>query len=81
MVLMYGMKLEDVSVEFLNKEFIKRHDELWNLMKKKYQVVDKNVDLSDVVYFTKAVLSDQIQKIRSGDFKEQAYSLVRKKTK
>lgn len=81
MVLMYGMKLEDVSVEFLNKEFIKRHDELWNLMKKKYQFVDKNVDLSDVVYFTKAVLSDQIQKIRSGDFKEQAYSLVRKKTK
>ncbi len=81
MVLMYGMKLEDVSVEFLNKEFIKRHDELWNLMKKKYQFVDKNVDLSDVVYFTKAVLSDQIQKIRSGDFKEQAYSLVRKKAK
>lgn len=81
MVLMYGMKLEDVSVEFLNKEFIKRHDELWDLMKKKYQFVDKNVDLSDVVYFTKAVLSDQIQKIRSGDFKEQAYSLVRKKVK
>ena len=33
------------------------------------------------VFFTKAVLSEQIQKIRTGEFKNQAYSLVRKKGK
>lgn len=79
MVLMYGMKLEDISVDFLNKEFIKRHEELWALMRKKYQFVDQDVELSDAVYYTKAVLSEQIQKIRTGEFKEQAQSLARKK--
>lgn len=79
MVLMYGMHLEDISVEFLNKDFIKRHEELWTQMRKKYQFVDKDVELRDAVYYTKAVLSEQIQKIRTGEFKEQAYSLARKK--
>ena len=43
--------------------------------------VDKEVELSEAVFFTKAVLSEQIQKIRTGEFKNQAYSLVRKKGK
>ena len=80
MVLMYGMQLEEVNVDFLNKEFVKRHEELWELMKKKYQFVDKDIDLEAAVYYTKAVLSEQIQKIRSGEFKEQAYSLARTKS-
>ena len=80
MIMMYGMNLEDVSAKFLNKEFVKRHEELWEAIKEKYQFVDKDIDLSEVVFFTKAVLSDQIQKIKTGEFKEQAYSLVRKKS-
>ena len=78
MVLMYGMCLEDVTPYFLNKDFVKRHEELWELMKVKYQFVDKSLDLSEAVFYTKAVLSEQVQKIRTGEFKEQAYSLVRK---
>lgn len=81
MLMMYGMKLEDISAEFLNKEFVKRHEELWASIKEKYQFVDKDVELSEAVFFTKAVLSEQIQKIKTGEFKEQAYSLVRKKNK
>lgn len=81
MLMMYGMKLEDISAEFLNKEFVKRHEELWASIKEKYQFVDKDVELSEAVFFTKAVLSEQIQKIKAGEFKEQAYSLVRKKNK
>ena len=80
MVLMYGMHLEDVNTDFLNKEFVKRHETLWELMKKKYQFVDKSLDLSEAVFYTKAVLSEQVQKIRSGEFKNQAYALVRKKS-
>ena len=80
MVLMYGMRLEDIKTDFLSKEFVKRHEKLWKLMKIKYQFVDKSLDLSEAVFYTKAVLSEQVQKIRSGEFKEQAYALVRKKS-
>lgn len=79
MVMMYGMNLDDINADFLDKEFVKRHLELWEMIKEKYQFVDKEVELSEAVFFTKAVLSEQIQKIRTGEFKNQAYSLVRKK--
>lgn len=81
MVMMYGMNLDDINADFLDKEFVKRHEELWTSIKEKYQFVDKDVDLSEAVFFTKAVLSEQIQKIKSGELKKQAYSLVRKKGK
>ena len=79
MIMMYGMNLEDINADFLNKEFVKRHLELWEMIKEKYQFVDKEVELNEAVFFTKAVLSEQIQKIRTGEFRNQAYSLVRKK--
>ena len=79
MVMMYGMNLDDINADFLDKEFVKRHLELWEMIKEKYQFVDKEVELSEAVFFTKAVLSEQIQKIRTGEFRNQAYSLVRKK--
>lgn len=79
MVMMYGMNLDDINADFLDKEFVKRHLELWKMIKEKYQFVDKEVELNEAVFFTKAVLSEQIQKIRTGEFKNQAYSLVRKK--
>lgn len=81
MVMMYGMNLDDINADFLDKEFVKRHLESWEMIKEKYQFVDKEVELSEAVFFTKAVLSEQIQKIRTGEFKNQAYSLVRKKGK
>ena len=81
MVMMYGMNLDDINADFLDKEFVKRHLELWEMIKEKYQFVDKEVELSEAVFFTKAVSSEQIQKIRTGEFKNQAYSLVRKKGK
>ena len=79
MLLMYKMNLNEVSATFLNKEFVKRHEELWQLMREKYQFVDKGVELSEAVFYTKAVLSDQIQKIKNGNLIEQAYALARKK--
>ena len=77
--LMYGENLDNLNADFLNKEYIKRHLELWEKMSKKYEFIDGDVDFSEVVYYTKAVLKEQIQKIRCREFTEQAVSLVRKK--
>lgn len=77
MIMMYGMNLESISSDFLNKEFINRHLELWEQIKVKYQFTDKDVDLRDVVYYTKAVLNEQIQRIRRGNLTEDAKCLAR----
>lgn len=79
MLLMYGEDLFNVSSSFLNKDYIERHNELWNLMKKKYEFADQELELAEAVYYTKAVLNEQIQKISSNQFTDQAMKLVRKK--
>lgn len=81
MVLVYGDRLEEVNAEFLDSSFIERHNELWQRMQAKYQFIDREVDLAEVVYYVKAVLKEQIQKIRNREFVEQATQLVRKKNK
>ena len=35
MVMMYGMNLDDINADFLDKEFVKRHLELWEMIKEK----------------------------------------------
>ena len=77
--MLYGLNIDSISAEFLNKEFIVRHTELWECMKEKYQFVDKCLDFDEAVYYVKAVLREQIQKIQNREFTEQAYSLVRNK--
>ena len=77
MILMYGDKLEDLNTNFLNKSYVSRHNEIWERMKRKYEFVDKELDFDEAVFYTKAVLSDQIQKIRQGEFTEQAKTLIK----
>ena len=79
MLLIYGESLEGISAEFLDKKFISRHEEIWRRMQQKYEFVDRDLDLDEAVYYTKAVLKEQIQKIRNREFTEQAMTLVRKK--
>ncbi len=79
MVLMYGDNLYDLDAEFLNKKFIKRHEETWDRMQKKYEFTDKSVELDEAIYYTKAVLKEQIQKIRNSEQTAQAIKLVRQK--
>lgn len=79
MVLMYGDNLYDLDAEFLNKKFIKRHEEIWDRMQKKYEFTDKSVELDEAIYYTKAVLKEQIQKIRNSEQTAQAIKLVRQK--
>lgn len=53
-----------VSCDYLNKEFIDRHRTLWDEMSKKYEFLDKSVNIDEAVYYTKGVLSEQIQKMK-----------------
>ena len=46
---MYGMNLDDINADFLDKEFVKRHLELWEMIKEKYQFVDKEVEAEAVM--------------------------------
>lgn len=77
MLYMYGEDISSITSEFLNKDYIKRHLEIWERMKKKYEFVDRELELDEAVYYTKAVLNEQIQKIKKGEFVEQAKTLVK----
>ena len=79
MVMMYGDKLQNLDAEFMDRKFIKRHEELWERMKEKYQFTNKDIDFDEATYYAKAVLKEEIQKIRQGKYTRQANKLVRKK--
>lgn len=81
MILMYGEDFTKLSTEYLNREFVKRHEVLWEKMKNKYEFADKELELGEAVYYTRAVLSEQIQKIKENKFTDQAIRLVREKKK
>ena len=59
---------EIVSSDYMNKTFIDNHRDLWNAMSKKYEFLDKNVTIDEAVYYTKGVLNEQIQKLRTKKF-------------
>ena len=77
MLYLYGEDIDNINSDFLNQKYCKRHLEIWERMKKKYDFVDKELELDEAVYYTKAVLNEQIQKIRCGEFIEQAKTLVK----
>lgn len=64
------------STSMLSQEFIKNHEKEWEYSKKKYEFLDDEIDLYGAVYYTRAVLSEQLQKIKSG--KNKTYALIRK---
>lgn len=50
----------------LNDEFIRSHEMEWEHSKKKYEFLDDDISLYGAVYYTRGVLSEQLQKIRQG---------------
>jgi hypothetical protein len=77
MLKMYGENLYNIDTRFLDKTFIRRHQELWERMSKKYEFTDKTVDLDEAVYYTRAVLNEQLQKTFDDGVQEEAKKLVR----
>lgn len=65
--------INDASTSHLSKEFIKGHQQEWEHSKKKYEFLDVEIDLEGSVYYTRAVLSEQLQKIRQGKNKKYIY--------
>lgn len=80
MLEIYGENLALLSAQFLNKDFINRHEEEWKRNALKYQFLDQEVSLAQAVYYARAVLNEQMQRINcSRGIQEQAKSLVRMK--
>lgn len=67
--------VKDASTSLLSPQFIKDHESVWKHSKKKYEFLDENIDLAGAVYYTRGVLSEQLQKIRQG--KNKTYKLTR----
>ncbi len=53
-----------VSADYMNKEFIDKHRNLWDEMSRKYEFLDKDLTIDEAVYYTKGVLNEQIQKLK-----------------
>lgn len=80
MLLMYEDTL-DISSDFLDEDYIQRHLEIWESMKKKYEFVDKSLKFSDAVLYAKSVLDEQINRIKRQEFTDQAIKRVRNREK
>lgn len=56
------IRIEDAKTSYLDKTFIDNHNELWEKASKKYDFLDKAIDLGGAVYYTRAVLREYLQK-------------------
>ncbi len=54
--------IEDAKTLYLNKKFINEHEGVWDSTKRKYNFLDKEIDLEGAVYYTRAVIREQLQK-------------------
>jgi hypothetical protein len=79
MLMLYGENIDNLTTTFLNKDYILKHQDIWEKMKKKYEFIDKDVDFDECVYYTRAVLREQIQNTYDKALQEDAKALVRKK--
>ena len=55
------IKLEDVSTEFLDQDFINRHEQVWNSTVDRYGFIDKYISLAGAVYYVRAVLREVLK--------------------
>ncbi len=53
--------VNNLSCDFLNDEYIKRHLSMWDSMSKKYEFLDKSIKFEEAVYLTKDILEEQIK--------------------
>ena len=56
------IKITDATTEYLNKDFVMNHQDIWESTKEKYDFIDSNIDLYGAVYYTRAVLREELQK-------------------
>ncbi len=56
------IRLEDSKTDYLDQRFVENHKEVWESARKKYDFLDKEIDLGGAVYYTRAVLREYLQK-------------------
>jgi predicted nucleotidyltransferase component of viral defense system len=66
---------DDLTTEFLSKDFVNKYEGEWEHSKKKYEFMDDDIDLEGSVYYARGVLSEQIQKIKQGKNKIYSYKI------
>jgi len=63
MLLLRGkIGLDEASTLHLNQLFIKEHNSIWESTREKYDFLDKEIDLEGAVYYTRAVIREQLHK-------------------
>ena len=56
------IRIEDARTDYLDKSFVENHLNIWKSVSKKYDFLDKEIDLGGAVYYTRAVLREYLQK-------------------
>ena len=56
------IKIEDVDTDLLNEEFVRSHQDVWDRAKDKYDFINHNISLVGAVYYTRAVIREELQK-------------------
>lgn len=56
------INIEEASTLYLDKDFIRNHEELWERAREKYDFIDDGIDLYGAVYYARAVIREELQK-------------------
>ena len=56
------IKMQDATTIYLNKKFVDDHNDVWESAKDSYDFLDDGIDLYGAVYYTRAVLREELQK-------------------
>ena len=56
------IKIQDATTIYLNKDFVDEHNDIWTSAKDSYDFLDDGIDLYGAVYYTRAVLREELQK-------------------
>ena len=56
------INIEDVRTDTFNDTYIKERQHLWDSTKNKYDFIDNDINLDGAVYYTRAVLREQLQR-------------------
>ena len=58
--------INTATTDILDINFIKKHEQEWENSKRKYEFLDDDINLIGAVYYTRGVLSEQLQRIKQG---------------
>lgn len=70
------INLVDLNTDFLDAAYIEKNQAYWNNLSQKYDFMDKEITLAGTVFYTRAVLSEQLKRIRDGENEQKGMMLA-----